>query len=142
MISLKELFGPTKLLRCDRKNFNLHLYKRNRFHAEFQLDRTYKIAVGQPHLRTPPGYYVIHSKSRHPDYQYPYSDWVPKELQGKYFKYGDLVNPIMGRWIGVTDDKDGVGIHGTAEDASIGSAASHGCIRMHVADVIELFDIV
>ena len=30
---------------------------------------------------------------------------------------------------------DGVGIHGTAEDWSIGSRASHGCIRMHVADV-------
>ena len=34
---------------------------------------------------------------------------------------------------------NGVGIHGTGEDYSIGSAASHGCIRMHVADVKDLF---
>ena len=34
---------------------------------------------------------------------------------------------------------NGVGIHGTGEDYSIGSRASHGCIRMHVADVIDLF---
>ena len=33
----------------------------------------------------------------------------------------------------------GVGIHGTGEDYSIGSRASHGCIRMHVADVKDLF---
>jgi lipoprotein-anchoring transpeptidase ErfK/SrfK len=34
---------------------------------------------------------------------------------------------------------NGVGIHGTGEDYSIGSAASHGCIRMHVPDVKDLF---
>jgi lipoprotein-anchoring transpeptidase ErfK/SrfK len=32
-----------------------------------------------------------------------------------------------------------VGIHGTAEEWSIGSRASHGCIRMRVSDVIELY---
>jgi lipoprotein-anchoring transpeptidase ErfK/SrfK len=34
---------------------------------------------------------------------------------------------------------NGVGIHGTAESWSIGTRASHGCIRMHVPDVIDLF---
>jgi lipoprotein-anchoring transpeptidase ErfK/SrfK len=33
-------------------------------------------------------------------------------------------------------------IHGTPDEASIGTAASHGCIRMRNADVIELFDLV
>ena len=32
-----------------------------------------------------------------------------------------------------------VGIHGTGQDYSIGSRASHGCIRMHVGDVVALF---
>ena len=31
-------------------------------------------------------------------------------------------------------------IHGTPDEASIGTPASHGCIRMRNADVIELFD--
>ena len=31
-------------------------------------------------------------------------------------------------------------IHGTPEEAAIGTKASHGCIRMRNADVIELFD--
>ena len=33
-------------------------------------------------------------------------------------------------------------IHGTAAEATIGTACSHGCIRMTNADVIELFDLV
>ena len=45
-------------------------------------------------------------------------------------------NPLKARWMGIVN---GVGIHGTGEDASIGSAASHGCIRMHVADVEDLY---
>ena len=35
---------------------------------------------------------------------------------------------------------DGAGIHGTADTASIGTAASHGCIRMTVPDVIDLYE--
>lgn len=31
-------------------------------------------------------------------------------------------------------------IHGTADEASIGQPASHGCVRMRNDDVIELFD--
>lgn len=33
-------------------------------------------------------------------------------------------------------------IHGTAQEHLIGKPVSHGCIRMHNADVIELFDMV
>ena len=34
----------------------------------------------------------------------------------------------------------GVGFHGTADLASIGQAASHGCIRMRIPDVISLYN--
>jgi lipoprotein-anchoring transpeptidase ErfK/SrfK len=33
-------------------------------------------------------------------------------------------------------------IHGTRHEDKIGTAASHGCVRMRNADVIELFDLV
>jgi lipoprotein-anchoring transpeptidase ErfK/SrfK len=33
-------------------------------------------------------------------------------------------------------------IHGTPHESAIGAPASHGCIRMRNADVIELFDLV
>ena len=35
---------------------------------------------------------------------------------------------------------NGAGIHGTDEVSSLGTAASHGCIRMAIPDVIALYD--
>ena len=35
---------------------------------------------------------------------------------------------------------DGAGIHGTDETYSLGTAASHGCVRMAIPDVIDLYD--
>jgi hypothetical protein len=51
---------------------------------------------------------------------------------------------VVGGLDGAVGDHDvdacgGIGIHGTSQDDSIGTRASHGCIRMHVPDVIELF---
>ena len=34
----------------------------------------------------------------------------------------------------------GAGIHGTDDIGSLGSAASHGCVRMAIPDVIDLYD--
>jgi lipoprotein-anchoring transpeptidase ErfK/SrfK len=45
-------------------------------------------------------------------------------------------NPLKSRWLGIYD---GVGIHGTSDRASIGSNASHGCLRMLVEDVEDLY---
>jgi lipoprotein-anchoring transpeptidase ErfK/SrfK len=38
--------------------------------------------------------------------------------------------------------KKGYGIHGTNNPASIGSSASHGCIRLRNSDIKELFEMV
>ena len=46
-------------------------------------------------------------------------------------------NPIKARWMGIFE---GAGIHGTEETYSLGSAASHGCVRMSIPDVEELYD--
>ena len=65
----------------------------------------------------------------------PNSPWAG-ELPGTTVAGGCAANPLKARWMGIAD---GVGIHGTGEDYSIGSRASHGCIRMHVSDVIDLY---
>jgi lipoprotein-anchoring transpeptidase ErfK/SrfK len=49
----------------------------------------------------------------------------------------DPSNPLKARWIGIVN---GVGFHGTGQDYSVGTAASHGCLRMHVSDVIDLYN--
>jgi lipoprotein-anchoring transpeptidase ErfK/SrfK len=46
-------------------------------------------------------------------------------------------NPLKARWLSTYD---GAGIHGTDQTYSLGTAASHGCIRMAIPDVIELYD--
>src|SRR5436190_1887665 len=66
---------------------------------------------------------------------HPNAAWAGS-LAGQVIPGGAPNNPLKARWLGITD---GVGIHGTGEDWSIGSRASHGCIRMHVHDVIALY---
>jgi lipoprotein-anchoring transpeptidase ErfK/SrfK len=39
-------------------------------------------------------------------------------------------------------DAPGIRIHGTYAASSIGTFASHGCVRMSLSDVSELFSIV
>ena len=65
----------------------------------------------------------------------PNSPWAG-ELQGTTVAGGSPNNPLKARWMGIIN---GVGIHGTGQEYSIGSRASHGCIRMRVADVIKLY---
>ena len=52
-------------------------------------------------------------------------------------------NPLGSRWLGLNANGttgDTYGIHGNNSEASIGKYVSHGCVRMHNADVEELFD--
>src|SRR5690606_229183 len=93
------------------------------------------VAVGQAGRDTPSGLYSIQNKAVDPVWHVPNSDWAG-DLAGQVIPPGPD-NPLKARWLGIYD---GVGIHGTADSGSIGSAASMGCIRMQVPDVIELYD--
>jgi lipoprotein-anchoring transpeptidase ErfK/SrfK len=118
------------VLIVDRGSFRLTLYK------NLKKAKTYGIAVGQVGLDTPAGLYTIQNKAVNPAWHVPNSAWAG-DLAGKVIAGDDPSNPIKARWMGIYD---GVGVHGTSDDASIGSAASHGCIRMHIPDVEELYD--
>lgn len=48
--------------------------------------------------------------------------------------------PFGARWMGLS--RRGYGIHGTNNPSSIGKAVSNGCIRLHNANAIELFNLV
>jgi len=49
-------------------------------------------------------------------------------------------NPLGSRWIGTSAPN--IGFHATPQDSSVGHAASHGCMRMHRADVERLYDLI
>jgi len=117
------------VIMIDRGAFTLRLYD------HLKLAKTYPIAVGMAGLETPAGLYNIQDKQVNPSWHVPNSAWAG-DLAGKVIPPGPA-DPIKARWMGIYA---GAGIHGTDEDGSIGSAASHGCIRMHIPDVIDLYD--
>lgn len=112
-----------------QSTFTLRLFK------NLKVVKTYKVAVGQPAYPTPNGRFSIQDKQINPVWSVPNSPWAG-ELAGTTVDGGSAANPLKARWMGIAN---GVGIHGTGEDSSIGSRASHGCIRMHVSDVIPLY---
>jgi lipoprotein-anchoring transpeptidase ErfK/SrfK len=120
---------PT-LLVVDRGAFRLRLYKRLR------LKKTYTVAVGAVGFDTPTGLYNIQNKGVNVPWSVPNKPWAGS-LAGKVIPGGSPDNPIKARWLGIYD---GAGIHGTDQVGSLGSAASHGCVRMAIPDVIELYD--
>jgi len=89
------------------------------------------IAVGMPAFKSPRGDFAITSVEWNPWWIPPDSKWAKKE---KVTPPGPA-NP-MGRV--KINFHELYFLHGTPLDASIGSAASHGCIRMHNADAIAL----
>lgn len=118
-------------LTLDRSNFTLRLFQ------DLKLTKTYTVAVGMEGLETPEGLYEIQEKEENPVWHVPLSDWAGS-LAGQTIPPGPS-NPIKARWMGIYE---GAGIHGTEETGSLGSAASHGCVRMAIGDVEELYDLV
>ena len=117
------------ILIADRASFKLRVYKK------LELAKTYPIAVGKVGNETPSGLYSIANKAVNPAWSVPNSDWAG-DLAGQVIPGGAPNNPLKSRWLGIYN---GVGIHGTSERGSIGSNASHGCLRMLVEDVEDLY---
>jgi hypothetical protein len=113
----------------DRGNFTLRVYK------NLRLVKSYSIAVGQAGLETPAGIYHIQDKQVDPSWHVPNSAWAGS-LAGQVIPPGPS-DPLKARWMGLFN---GAGIHGTEETWSIGQAVSHGCVRMLIPDVIDLYD--
>ena len=74
--------------------------------------KTYPVAIGKMLTNTPTGQYVVVNREPNPG------------------------GPFGAMWLSLS--RAGYGIHGTNDPSSIGKAVSHGCIRMHNRDVLEL----
>ena len=119
---------PT-LLVVDRASFQLKLYK------DLKLKKAYTVAIGQDGFSTPVGTYHIQNKGVNVPWSVPNKAWAGSKA-GQVIPGGSPENPLKARWMGIFD---GAGIHGTDEVGSLGSRASHGCVRMAIPDVIELY---
>ncbi len=93
-----------------------------------EVVKTWPVAVGKSSTPTPPGVYEIVRLKQDPTWSW----------EGKRYPPGDPENGLGTRWIGI--DLPTYGMHGTNEPESIGTEASHGCIRSQNADIEEVFE--
>lgn len=105
----------------------------------FEVQRTFSVATAKPGWTTPSGVWTIWDKREDPAWYNPALDSWGADLPAVV--PGGPGNPMGTRAIYI-DAPGLIRIHGTTDDSSIGRYASHGCIRMHNAEVEELFDIV
>lgn len=102
------------------------------------LVKEYDVATGTPGYPTPHGHWTIINKRYNPTWVNPAPDGWGRGLPAS-------IGPGPGNPLGTRAldlDAPGIRIHGTYADYSIGTAASHGCIRMHIPQSEELFEIV
>ena len=96
-----------------------------RYYASGSLVASYSCATGTSGTPTPQGRFEIFEKL----------------VNRPYYKQGiagdSPNNPLGRRWMQFKSG--GYAIHGTNAPGSIGTHASHGCVRMHNEDVIELY---
>jgi lipoprotein-anchoring transpeptidase ErfK/SrfK len=124
--TLKYLLG---YVRNDLSERKLYLYG-----GDDRLVKTYGVAVGMSGHPTPTGTFRIITKLKNPTWNPPDSAWAA----GMGPVPPGAGNPLGTRWMGL--NSPGIGIHGTPAPSSIGTAASHGCIRMGIPEAEDLFD--
>jgi lipoprotein-anchoring transpeptidase ErfK/SrfK len=90
---------------------------------------TFPVAVGAATTPSPTGEFLIVNRVANPTYYRP----------GMVIPSGKD-NPVGTRWVGLS--LKGYGIHGTNAPRSVGTAASHGCIRLRNRDMERLFAMV
>jgi hypothetical protein len=100
--------------------------------------KAYQVAAGSAQYPTPTGEWTIWDKRENPV-------WINPAPDGWGASLPDMIpggpsNPLGTRALYL--DAPGIRIHGTSASYSIGSYASHGCVRMFMSDVEELYEIV
>lgn len=123
-----RVFSATFKVRVNKTRNDLLLTMNGRFF------KRYRIGTGK-FGKTPVGTFTVVERITQPVW------WKP---DGKAVPFGHPDNILGTHWLalkpaGNTPLVSGYGIHGTWDDASIGKAESAGCVRMHNADVEQLY---
>lgn len=133
LLSLLVLVAPAHVTRTApvlRLDINLPAFRLDAY-VDDSLVRSMPIAPGMPAYKSPRGDFMITSIEWNPWWIPPASPWAKKEKvtpPGPGNPMGRVKLNFSGLYF----------VHGSPFDASIGTAASHGCIRLHNADAIAL----
>lgn len=139
--SIKVIHGPFRAV-VYKSKFVMDLYLQD------TLVRQFRVGIGSRETPTPEGHFrvTLAGKLMGATYNPPPSSG----LAARSLRPGDPGYPLdsRGHWISLTGipekgtnltDRDGYGIHGTCEPGSIGTASSHGCVRLSDADIELVF---
>jgi lipoprotein-anchoring transpeptidase ErfK/SrfK len=108
------------------------------FHDNILLAQ-FPVGVGKKAFLTPEGDFSVIRKVAQPLWENPY------EGKGKTRMGIGADNPLGTCWIGfysytkANGESGEFGLHGTPNDRSVGTLASHGCVRMHIPDAEKVF---
>jgi lipoprotein-anchoring transpeptidase ErfK/SrfK len=126
----EKTLGATLVIRRDVHR--LYLYE------GFRVARTYPVATAAAGYETPPGSWTVVNKQENPTWTNPAPDTWGAGLPAS-------IPPGPGNPLGTRAlylNAPGIRIHGTYDVASVGTNASHGCIRMFMADIEALYPLV
>ena len=104
----------------------------------FKVERQYPVATAAPGYSTPVGSWDVVNKAENPG-------WYNPDPHGWGAGLPLYIPPGPGNPLGTRAiylSAPGIRIHGTYASASIGTYASHGCIRMYISDSQELYPLV
>jgi lipoprotein-anchoring transpeptidase ErfK/SrfK len=105
------------------------------FYDGLKVRKTYPVATGQPSFPTPQGTWEVVYKRVNPTWTNPAPDDWGADMPAS-------IPPGPGNPLGtraMSLNASGILIHGTYASYSVGTYASHGCIRMLLSDVEALY---
>lgn len=103
-----------------------------------RITHDWVVATGTASYPTPTGLYEVTEKRYLPT-------WVNPAPDGWGASMPAMIGPGAGNPLGLRAlnwSASGIRFHGTESISSLGTAASHGCVRLSNGDVIELYDLV
>lgn len=127
-------FDQVLLLR--QSEYTLYFYQR--VGGKLKITHEWPVAVGTGGYPTPTGEWTVTELRYMPT-------WVNPAPDGWGASMPAMIPPGPSNPLGlraINWDASGIRFHGTSDTGSIGTAASHGCVRMYNEDVIELYDMV
>lgn len=117
------IYTTTAEIEIDLSERTLTVYRRGQ-----ELGR-FPVAVGKPGLETPTGRFFINQKLR------------PPSPGGAFGSLAIGISAFQMKLSASAWDQGGpVAIHGTDQPELIGTAVSHGCVRMYDKDVLKVSD--
>jgi lipoprotein-anchoring transpeptidase ErfK/SrfK len=107
---------------------------------EYKQTYSCRCAHGAMGFGTPTGTFPIFKKESPPTYTAPDRKWARDAgfKPGEKLPHDHPANPLAGAFLWLTED--GIGIHGTNNLLSLGTRASHGCVRVKPEAAIYLFE--